>query len=252
MATPPPPVPGLERPFQQVDFPLPDFRPPTRKEERTITQKNQSHIAIAEKNFRFLGLHLLGLQAKPEVSSTSNINNVSSSTHFTSSMEGNMGENLAAWPKSRPTSDAGVETSWEQIGGQRWGKRTASDSGSHLQGLEPDEMLKELHSEVARALEHQKKQEANLQTTPPRRWRSSGTPPMSRTPGQSCSIVPVIEEDEEENDVVQDAPDEGGEVPSLGLPPALVRQRVQSECQAPKRSSQSQAPARRSWRKARR
>ena len=54
MATPPPPAPGLERPLQALESPLPDFRPPSRKEERTITQNNQSHIAIAEKNFRFL------------------------------------------------------------------------------------------------------------------------------------------------------------------------------------------------------
>ncbi len=220
MATPPLPAPGLERPFES---PLPDFRPPTRKEERAITQKNQSHIAIAEKNFRFFGLHLLGLQAKSEVSNTTNTNNVSSSTHLDSGKECKMGENVAGWPKSRAPSDSSLEISWEHVGGHRWSKRAGSDTGVHLQGLEPDEMLKELHSEAARARELKKKQEANLQTTPPRRWRSSGTPPPSRTPGQSWSTVQIAEEDEEEKEVAsrssrQAAPGEAGVVLSLGHP----------------------------------
>ena len=92
MATPPAPAPGVERLFE---YPLPDFRPPTRKEERAITQKNQSDIAIAQRNFKFFGLHLLGLQARPEVSSTTNNDNVSSSTHLGSVTEHMMGENGA-------------------------------------------------------------------------------------------------------------------------------------------------------------
>ena len=120
-------------------------------------------------------------------------------------------------------SDSSLEISWEQIGGQRWSKRAASDPGVHLQGLEPNEMLKELHSEAARAHELKKKQEANLQTTPPRRWRSSGTPPLSRTPGQSWSTVQIAEEDEEEKEVAsrssrRAAPGEAGVVASLRCP----------------------------------
>ncbi len=111
-----------------------------------------------------------------------------------------MGEIGAGWPKIRAPSDSSLEISWEHVGGQRWSKRAGSDTGVHQQGLEPDEMLKELHSEAARAHEHNTKQEANLQTTPPRKWRSSGTPPTSRTPGQSWSTVQIIEEDEEEKE----------------------------------------------------
>jgi len=133
-------------------------------------------------------------------------------------MEHKMGENGAGWLKNRGGSDSSLEISWEHVGGQRWSKRAGSDPGVQNKGLEPDEMLKELHSEAARAREHQKMQEADLLTTPPRMWRSSGTPPMSRTPGPSCSTVQIIEEDEENQDEEQDAPGVGRLRASLTQP----------------------------------
>ena len=36
-----PTPPGLEGPLQALEFPLPEFRPLSRKEERTIAKKNQ-------------------------------------------------------------------------------------------------------------------------------------------------------------------------------------------------------------------
>ena len=67
LATPPPGPPGLkgplqalniggEVPLQDLEFPLPEFRIPIRKEERTIAQKD---IDNAKDNMRYFGLHLV-------------------------------------------------------------------------------------------------------------------------------------------------------------------------------------------------
>ena len=63
---------GAEKPLSPLPalgFPLPDHKPLSRKDERTIAQRNQDNIANAIDNARFLGLHLLGvkLQEKPVV-----------------------------------------------------------------------------------------------------------------------------------------------------------------------------------------
>ncbi len=50
---------GLVRPLQAIESPMPDFRTPSRKEERTIAQKNQVNIANANDNMRDFGLHLV-------------------------------------------------------------------------------------------------------------------------------------------------------------------------------------------------
>ena len=53
MSTPPQDPLGLARPLPAVDFPMPDFRVPTRREERTIAQKNQSNLENAKDNMPY-------------------------------------------------------------------------------------------------------------------------------------------------------------------------------------------------------
>lgn len=55
------------RSLQTLAFPLSDFKPPSRKEERTIAQRNQDNIANATDNMRYLGLHLIKGAATGEV-----------------------------------------------------------------------------------------------------------------------------------------------------------------------------------------
>ena len=57
-------VEGLVRPLQAFEFPLPDFRTLSRKEERTIAQKNQVNIENANDKVRYLGLHVVRGAAK--------------------------------------------------------------------------------------------------------------------------------------------------------------------------------------------
>ena len=99
------------RPLQALASPLPDFKPPSRKEERTIAQRNQDNIANAIDNMRYIGLHVIGVQ--PQVKSESIINTklVSSSTSLGSNAEFKLRENVARAGKTQPSSEAGTESS---------------------------------------------------------------------------------------------------------------------------------------------
>ena len=73
MATPPQsterpePAQGLALPLPAIEFPMPNFRVPTREEERVIAQKN---LVNARENMLYLGLHLVGVQSETIVPSS--------------------------------------------------------------------------------------------------------------------------------------------------------------------------------------
>ena len=68
MYTPPSNSPGSATTVRDFEYPLPAVLPPSKKEERTIAQKN---IANAGDNLRYLGLHLVCAPAEVVVSSNS-------------------------------------------------------------------------------------------------------------------------------------------------------------------------------------
>ena len=127
-------------------------------------------------------------------------------------------------PRNRPSSEAGTESSWEQINGSRWrNKRAPSDQGVDLPGMQPTEMYKQLHHEAAMASEQKKEQDTDLVTPPTRKWRSSGSPPPTRTPDNSWSGAQIIEEHED----VEASPEEpGGFCDFEGLRARLEARRV--------------------------
>ena len=85
MSTLPQDPPGLARPLPAIEFPMPDFRVPTGREERTIAQMNQSNLDNANDNMRYLGLHVVGVQSEVIVPSITK--HVRSAEHVDSDVE---------------------------------------------------------------------------------------------------------------------------------------------------------------------
>ena len=190
--------PGLEGPLQALEVPLPDFRTSTRREERTIAQQNQSHIDNAKDNQRYFGLHLVGVQPEAIVHSATNTKYVRSVEHLNSDVELKPQGDVKIVRKDKPSSEASIKSSWEEIG-HRWvNTRAQSDPGIDMRNMQPDENAKRLHREAAMSEEHKKEQDTDLQVTPPiTKWRLGGSPPPSRTPDSSWAGAQVIEEEKE-------------------------------------------------------
>ena len=84
-------------------------------------------------NLRFLGLHLLGVQPQDKPDGIINTKLDSSSTSLGSHAEFKLRENGATTGQTRPSSEAGTETSWSIID-KRWVvTRTQSDPGGPSQ-----------------------------------------------------------------------------------------------------------------------
>ena len=183
MSTPPPPAPGLPGPLQRSDFPLPNLRAPSRKEERAIAQKNQpqTNVAKALANAHSLGLHLVWDLPEGKSSITTSTKLVSSSMQLGSDMESKVQENGARFLKSRPPSEAGTESSWK-MDGHRWlNERSLSEpAGDPGTGMSAEKLTRT----------QQKEQDTDLLTPPSRTSRRGRSPPSSRTPDLSRSSVP--------------------------------------------------------------
>ena len=153
---PPPPAPGLTAPqhhqiytpraespgptttLRDVDFPLPSFQAPTRKEERTIAQKNQD-LANAKENMRYLGWHLVvSTQAEVVVSSTNITKPANGSTQRDPS-EATETENSVSILQNRAVSEPGTGTNWERDG-RLWSKRNSSDPGLDMPDIPQEEI----------------------------------------------------------------------------------------------------------------
>ena len=136
LSTPPslPKFRGPEMISPKIEYPLPDHRVLTRKEERTISQRD-TIIANAQDNMRFLGIHLVGEPVAGVVRSISSIMPKSGSSL-----------------KARLTSEVGTKSNWERNEALRWfNRRTQSDSGIDMQRNEVD---RRTQHEMAMANDH--------------------------------------------------------------------------------------------------
>ena len=162
-----------------TEYPLPDRRLPSRKEERTISQRD---IENAQDNMRFLGLHLVG---GPVAGVVGSISSSSSST---------MPKSGSSF-KACLTSEVGTKSNWERNEALRWfNRRTQSDSGIDVQR---DDVSRKTQHNMTMNSDHKKEQDTDLLTPPPRRWKSDRSPTTTRSPETSWAGAQMIPEDEE-------------------------------------------------------